>query len=242
MNDLKIFNNPNFGEMRTTRVNGQPYICLVDVCRILDIKNVSQCKDRLQKKGICISDTHTNGGMQKLIFINESNLYKVIFQSRKPEAEQFTEWVTNEVLPSIRKHGGYIAGQEQMTDDELMAKAVLVANSKIQELHNRTKELEEKNKIMQPKADYFDELVGRNLLTNFRDTAKELKIREKDFIKYLIDNGYIYRDRKGKLKPYAEKNNGLFEIKECYNNNNKWVGTQTLITPKGKETFRLLYV
>ncbi len=243
MNDLEIFKNSNFGEMRTTRVNEQPYICLVDVCKILDIKNVSDCKHRLSKDGVVTTEVIDNlGRTQQAIFINESNLYKVIFQSRKPEAEQFTEWVTREVLPSIRKHGGYIAGQEQMTDDELMAKAVLMANSKIQELHNKAKQLEGSNKLMKPKADYFDELVERHLLTNFRNTAKELGIKEKDFINYLIDNGYIYRDSKGKLKPYAEKNKGLFEIKECYNNNNTWVGTQTLITPKGRETFRLLYV
>lgn len=242
MEELQIFNNPSFGEIRTTKINEQPYISLTDLCKILDIKNVSQCKERLNPKGICITDTLTKGGRQPMIFINESNLYKVIFQSRKLEAEKFTEWVTSEVLPSIRKHGGYIAGQEQMTEDELMAKAVLVANSKIQELNNKTKQLEESNKLMQPKANYFDELISRNLLTSFRDTAKELKIKEKDFIKFLIDNDYIYRDRKGKLQPYANRNNGLFEVKECYNNNNAWVGTQTLITPKGRETFRLLYV
>lgn len=242
MAELQIFNNPSFGEIRTTKINEQPYISLTDLCKILDIKNVSQCKERLNPKGICITDTLTKGGRQPMIFINESNLYKVIFQSRKLEAEKFTEWVTSEVLPSIRKHGGYIAGQEQMTEDELMAKAVLVANSKIQELNNKTKQLEESNKLMQPKANYFDELISRNLLTSFRDTAKELKIKEKDFIKFLIDNDYIYRDRKGKLQPYANRNNGLFEVKECYNNNNAWVGTQTLITPKGRETFRLLYV
>lgn len=243
MNELQVFKNSSFGEIRTTRVNEQPYICLVDICKILDLEQVSRVKSRLNQDGVISSKVIDNlGREQQAIFINESNLYKVIFQSRKPEAEKFTEWVTSEVLPSIRKHGGYIAGQEQMTDDELMAKAVLMANSKIQELHNRNKQLEANNQLMQPKADYFDELVNRNLLTSFRDTAKELKIKEKDFINYLIDNGYIYRDKKGKLKPYAEKNNGLFEIKECYNNNNTWVGTQTLITPKGRETFRLLYV
>ena len=194
MAELQIFNNPTFGEIRTTKINEQPYISLTDLCKILDIKNVSQCKERLNPKGICITDTLTKGGRQPMIFINESNLYKVIFQSRKLEAEKFTEWVTSEVLPSIRKHGGYITGQEQMTEDELMAKAVLVANSKIQELHNKTKQLEESNKLMQPKANYFDELISRNLLTSFRDTAKELKIKEKDFIKFLIDNDYIYRD------------------------------------------------
>jgi phage antirepressor YoqD-like protein len=96
--------------------------------------------------------------------------------------------------------------------------------------------------IMQPKADYFDELVDRNLLTNFRETAKQLEIKERDFINFLIDKKFIYRDRKGKLMPYAEKNNGLFEVKECFNEKTSWSGTQTLITPKGRETFRLLYL
>jgi anti-repressor protein len=93
---------------------------------------------------------------------------------------------------------------------------------------------------MKPKAEYFDELVDRNLLTNFRDTAKELKVQEKIFIQFLLDKKYIYRDRKGRIKPYAEKNEQLFEIKEAKNEKTGWVGTQTLITPKGRETFRLL--
>ena len=93
---------------------------------------------------------------------------------------------------------------------------------------------------MQPKAEYFDELVARNLLTNFRETAKELGIKEKDFIGWLLDHKYVYRDQKNKLMPYAAKNNGLFEVKEGKGRHNDWAGTQTLITPKGRETFRLL--
>lgn len=89
---------------------------------------------------------------------------------------------------------------------------------------------------------YFDELVDRNLLTSFRDTAKQLEIKEKDFISFLIEKKYIYRDKKGKLMPYADKNNGLFEVKECFNEKTNWSGTQTLITPKGRETFRLLFL
>ena len=88
----------------------------------------------------------------------------------------------------------------------------------------------------------FDELVDRNLLTNFRETAKQLGIKEKEFIRFLMEKKYLYRDKRGKLMPYAEKNNGLFEIKECFNEKTQWSGTQTLITPKGRETFRLLYV
>ncbi len=93
---------------------------------------------------------------------------------------------------------------------------------------------------MQPKADYFDELVARNMLTNFRETAKELKLKEKDFIGWLLANKYIYRDQKGKLMPYAAKNDGLFEVKEGKGRYSDWAGTQTLITPKGRATFRLL--
>ena len=102
------------------------------------------------------------------------------------------------------------------------------------------KELTAQNQIMQPKAEYFDELVARNLLTNFRETAKELGIKEKDFIGWLLDHKYVYRDQKNKLMPYAAKNTGLFEVKEGKGRHNDWAGTQTLITPKGRETFRLL--
>ena len=104
----------------------------------------------------------------------------------------------------------------------------------------RIKELTAQNRIMQPKAEYFDELVARNLLTNFRETAKELGIKEKDFVGWLLDHRYVYRDQKNKLMPYAAKNNGLFEVKERTGRHNDWAGTQTLITPKGRETFRLL--
>ncbi|MFA5676579.1 MAG: phage antirepressor KilAC domain-containing protein, partial [Christensenellales bacterium] len=101
-------------------------------------------------------------------------------------------------------------------------------------------ELTVKNHIMAPKADYFDQIVDRNLLTNFRVTAKQFDVREKDFIGFLLEKKYIYRDKHGKLMPTAEKNNGLFEIKECINEKTRWSGTQTFITPKGRETFRLL--
>jgi prophage antirepressor-like protein len=107
MNDLQIFNNEEFGEVRTAVVNDEPMFCLADICRVLEIKNVSDCKSRLRQKGIVTTDTLTNGGKQKMIFIDESNLYKTIFQSRKESAERFTEWVTSEVLPSIRKTGSY---------------------------------------------------------------------------------------------------------------------------------------
>ena len=93
---------------------------------------------------------------------------------------------------------------------------------------------------MAPKADYFDELVERNTLTNFRETAKQLEVGPKAFVTFLLERKYIYRDKRGKLLPYADKNDGLFEVKECFNDKTHWSGTQTLVTPKGRETFRLL--
>jgi len=119
------------------------------------------------------------------------------------------------------------------TPEQVMARALRLADKTIDNLKNQVIE-------MKPKAEYFDELVDRNLLTNFRDTAKELGIREKDFIDFLQAHGYIYRDQKNKLRPYAEKNKGLFELKEYSSFKTSHVGVQTLITPKGRETFRLL--
>lgn len=188
-------------------------------------------------------------GMQETIIINESGLYSLIMSSKLPSAKKFKRWVTSEVLPSIRKHGGYIAGQEKMSEDEIMARALLFANNKINELSTKNQRLEIQNaqlavnnEIMKPKAEYFDDLVDRNLLTGFRETAKALGIKQNDFINFLLEHKYIYRDNKGKLQPTAKKNNGLFEIKEGKNEKTGWVGTQTLITPKGRETFKLLCV
>ena len=99
------------------------------------------------------------------------------------------------------------------------------------------------NQLMRPKAEYFDELVDRNLLTNFREAAKQLDVPPKKFVSFLIEKKYIYRDKKGKIQPYQQHvENGLFSLKECVNEKTGWGGTQTLITPKGRETFRLLFI
>lgn len=124
--------------------------------------------------------------------------------------------------------------------EKVMARALRIADQKIKTLEIANTALTVDNQIMKPKADYFDELVDRNLLTNFRETAKQLNIKQNDFIKFLLDKKYLYRDKRGKLLPYAGKNDGLFEIKECFNDKTQWSGTQTLVTPKGRETFRLL--
>ena len=126
--------------------------------------------------------------------------------------------------------------------EKVMARALQIADRQIKALKVENSALTVENQILQPKADYFDQLVDRNLLTGFRETAKQLNIPPKKFVSFLLEKKYIYRDKKGRLMPYAEKNNGLFELKEQFNGKTQWAGTQTLITPKGRETFRLLMV
>lgn len=248
MNELQIFKNDEFGEIRAIDIDNVPYFVAKDICEILEIKNTSDAIKRLDNDEV----TRLNlGGLSgETNLVNEYGLYSLILGSRKKGAKDFKRWITHEVIPSIRKHGGYIAGQEQMTDEELMAKAILMANSKISELNKKNSELQAQNselavtnEIMKPKAEYFDDLVDKNLLTNFSETAKELKIKRKDFINFLLEHKYVFRNKKGKLEPYSNsRNDGLFEMKETKNDKTGWKGVQTLITPKGRETFRLLYI
>lgn len=106
MNDLTVFQNPEFGELRTSEQNGETWFCLADVCRPLGLR-AWHVRERLKSEGIVTIDTPTNSGVQGMLYVTEGNLYRAIFQSRKPEAERFTDWVTEEVLPSIRKTGRY---------------------------------------------------------------------------------------------------------------------------------------
>ena len=180
------------------------------------------------------------GREQNAIFINESGLYSLVLSSKLPTAKAFKRWITHDVIPSIRKNGGYIAGQEAMTAEELMAKALLVAKKTIEEKEAELSRKQVENAIMAPKADYFDELVDRNLLTGIRETAKELGVKQKVFVDFLLDKKYLHRSKSGKLTPTAGKGDGLFEMKECFNEKTSWAGTQVMVTPKGRETFRLL--
>lgn len=240
MNELMIFNNPEFGTIRTIDENGSVLFCGNDVAKALGYKSP---KDAIaaHAKGAVKRRTLTDGGEQEMLFITEGDIYRLAARSKLPGAEKFESWIFDEVLPSIRRHGGYINGQQDMTAEELLARALKVADSMLADREARISRLSVQNQIMSPKADYFDQLVERNTLTNFRETAKQLGAPPKSFVRFLLDKKYIYRDKKGKLLPYEDKNNGLFEVKECLNEKTQWSGTQTLITPKGCETFRLLY-
>lgn len=247
MNELQIFNNPEFGEIRTINENGVVLFCGSDVARALGYSRPNEAV-ATHAKGTVKRRTLTNGGEQEMAFIPESDLYRLIFRSKLPSAERFTDWVTAEVLPSIRKNGGYIAQQDTLSPEELMAKALMVAQQTIADREARLQAqaaeisaLTVDKQIMQPKAEYFDDLVDRNLLTNFTEAAKQIGVKRKALIGFMVDHGYLYRDKKGNLLPYAnKKSDGLFDVKQSTNQKTGWAGCRTLLTPKGVETFRLL--
>ncbi len=247
MNELQIFKNEEFGEIRTIEENGKTLFCGTDVAKALGYAKPNDAINRHCRAAVKRSSP-ISGKMQEINFIPEGDVYRLITHSKLPSAEKFESWVFDEVIPLIRKHGAYMTPETlenailnpdtmiklctALKDEQNKRKALEIANS----------QLSVENQIMQPKADYFDELVDRNLLTSFRETAKQFNIKEKEFIAFLLEKKYIYRDKKGKLMPYADKNKGLFEIKETFNEKTQWSGTQTLITPKGRETFRLLFI
>lgn len=176
------------------------------------------------------------------IFVPNSNGGKQTQMNHQltiPMAKEICMLQRNEKGKEFRQY--FIKVEEAWNSPEMIMKRALdYANESVKKLQIQVSTLTVDNEIMKPKADYFDELVERNTLTNFRETAKQLEVKEKSFIKFLLDHKYIYRDGKGKIMPYADKNNGLFEVKESFNEKTQWSGTQTLITPKGRETFRLL--
>lgn len=218
--ELQIFSNSEFGEIRTITKDNEPMFCLADVCKALEISNVGNVKQRLSEKGIHTADTLTKGGIQKMTFISEANLYKTIFQSRKESAERFTDWVTSEVLPSIRKNGGYIAGQETMSDDELMAKALLVANNKIAERDKIIEQKQARIEQMKPKEIFADAVATSHTSILIGDLAKLIcqngvQIGQKRLFVWLRDRGYLIKSGSSYNMPtqrYIEQ--GLFEIKE----------------------------
>lgn len=247
MRNLQIFKNNDFGEIRTLEEDGMILLCASDVAKALGYSKPNDAVAR-HCRATTKRSTPISGKMQEINFIPEGDVYRLVTHSKLPTAEKFESWVFDEVLPSIRKHGAYMTPETleaAILNPDTMIKlctALKDEQDKRKALEAANAALTVDNQIMQPKADYFDELVDRNLLTNFRETAKQLDIKEKDFIGFLLEKKYLYRDKKGKLQPYADKNNGLFELKECFNNKTNWSGTQTLVTPKGRETFRLLFL
>lgn len=245
MNDLMIFKNEEFGEIRSLEINNKPYVCLSDVCKILELEQVSRVKTRLNKDGVTTSKVIDKlGREQQATFISESNLYKVIFQSRKPEAEKFTEWVTSEVLPAIRKTGGYIAGEETMTEDELILKAMNVLNTKVENLkaenQNLLVENDRKGQIigeLKPKADYTDRILQCDDLTKANVIACDYGFSSIEFNKILNKFGIQYKQGKDWLLYQKYRGKGYTQTKTfefIHSDGTKGSRTSMMWTQKGR--------
>lgn len=232
-NKIKIFDNEEFGKVRTLEIDNEPWFVGKDIASVLQYERTTKAvvdhvdeEDRKMIDGKTQSQIGLELGQRGGWLINESGLYSLILSSKLPTAKKFKHWVTSEVLPSIRKTGSY-----NLPQDYLSALKALVASEE------EKLKLAEENQAMKPKAEYFDALVDRNCLLNFRDTAKELGQKQNQFINWLIDNKFIYRDKTKTLKPYACYMD-YFSIKEYQHDG--YTGSQTLITPHGREAFRLL--
>lgn len=190
MQEVKLFENEEFGQVRTTIIDDEPMFCLADVCRVLEITNVGNVKARLSTKGIRSMDTLTNGGKQSMTFINESNLYKTIFQSRKESAERFSDWVTSEVLPSIRKHGIYAT--DNVIDNILNNPDFgIELLTKLKEERAARVEAEKKNAILtHVNKTYTMTEIAKEL--NLKSATELNKILADKHIQYKVNNTWVF--------------------------------------------------
>ena len=237
MNDLQIFNNKEFGNVRAVVVNDLPWFVGKDVCEAFGDTNYRRSLSNIDESDKGVSQIDTPGGKQNMVVINESSLYSLLFQMQPQKAKgvsqndtlinerieklhRFKHWVTSEVLPSIRKNGGYIAGQETMSDEELMAKALLVANNKIAERDKIIEQKQARIEQMKPKEIFADAVATSHTSILVGDLAKLIcqngvQIGQKRLFVWLRDKGYLIKSGSSYNMPtqrYIEQ--GLFEIKE----------------------------
>ena len=245
MNELQIFNY-NGGEVRTVQKDGEPWFVLKDVCTALGISHVKDTANRLENDEVGQTEVIDSiGRTQTATIINESGLYSVILRSDKPEAKPFRKWVTSEVLPSIRKHGAYMTDALLSRMDEhpeLISEYIgklRAENAKANAAREALKKAEAENARLAPKASYYDSFVGVESVTCLRYTAKELGVPQKKFIGYLLEKGYVFRDRHRSDRVFVradKRNDPLFVTRDFYLPN----GTKseyTLVTPAGKAHF-----
>ena len=244
-NMIETFTSKQFGEVRITLINDEPWFFATDVCKALEIGNAPMTTSRLdedERMTINSSDSHSGqrGGAQTFTVINEPGLYTLVLKSRKPEAKAFKRWITHEVLPLIRKTGGYMTDTLIQRIQNDPAVIYEFADALLAE-RKRTMALSQELDRAKPKADYFDAFVNPDDCTNIRTTAKELNIPERQFVKFLLKEKFLFRSRSGQLLPYNKPSNkGLFIVRDYITYS--FVSSQTFFTPKGKDTIRLKYL
>lgn len=243
MNCLKVYSSEEFGDIRTVIIENEPFFCMVDICKALEISNVSQAKTRLNQDGVISNEVIDSiGRTQNANFVNESNMYKLIFQSRKESAERFTDWVTSEVLPSIRKHGVY-AVDELLDNPEIAIKAFTA----LKEEREKNKLLQSDNERIKPKEIFADAVATSHTSILIGDLAKLLKQNgvetgQKRLFEWLRENGYLIK-RKGadwNMPTQKAMKLGIIEIKESTVNNPDGsirINRTPKVTGKGQQYF-----
>lgn len=232
MNDLHIFNY-NGNKVRTIQKDGEPWWVLKDVCEVLGLSSPHKVFDRLDEEEKGRNQIPTHGGEQEMTVVNESGLYNVILRSDKPEAKPFRKWVTSEVLPSIRKNGGYIANQENLTPEQIVANALIVAQNIISQ---KDKQIEQ----MKPKAEFFDAVADSRTAISMNEVSKVLGIKgygRNNLFEFLRNNGILDRWN----VPYQRYIDcGWFRvIEQKYTRQGEpCVTTKTLVYQKGVDAIR----
>lgn len=242
---IQVFSNENFGSVRVVGDSQNPLFCARDVCKALGYKNGRENLSKWFPDGLVKNYIIDSLGRKQLAsFLNEMQLYKFVMRSNAKNTEQFQDWVCGEVLPSIRKNGGYIIGQEQMSESELLAQALMVANNVIE---RKSKELEKARmqiEIDKPKIFIYENLMdsksNRTIQEFARDTKHIHNLLQRDIFKILNEKNFIFKNPKGVWTPYAHTiERGLMEIRySTYE-----IGGVTyskgvaMITPKGVAHF-----
>lgn len=253
MNEIQIFNSPQFGEIRTAKDdNNEPLFCAADVCKALGYANGRDALNRHTDIGDVVKrDTHTQGGIQLMAFVNESGLYSLIFGSKLESAKQFKRWVTSEVLPSIRKSGGYIKANVNETPEELMARALAVAKQTLERVERERQQLandneskriqiglqDEEIKKAAPKVEYYDKVMQSNCTLTTTQVANGLGMPCHRLNKLLRDAGIQYKQSGQWLlrSPYTDF--GLHAVRtQTYTHADGSIGTSqyTVWNEKGK--------
>lgn len=234
-NNIQVFNNEEFGEVRTVMVSGEPWFVAVDVCKALELSNPTVAVSRLDED----ERAKFNLGRQgEGIIVNEAGLYSLILGSRKPEAKVFKRWITHDVIPAIRKTGGYIQGEESMSDDDLIARALVMAQKKIELREQQLKEKDAQLELQKPKVDFADHVTDSDNAIDMGTFAKYaqkqgITMGRNTLFKWLRDQG-VLMDNNVPYQRYL--NAGWFRVIEnIYNTGSgQYTTPKTLVTGKGQ--------
>jgi anti-repressor protein len=248
MNNLQIFNSPEFGQVRIVQQNSEPWFIGKDVAEILGYERADNAiRNHVDDEDKLMHQISASGQNRNMTIINESGLYSLILSSKMPKAKEFKRWVTSEVIPAIRKTGGYIAGSENMTDAEIMAKAVLVAQSTIQQRDQRIKELESDVAAAKPKVLFADAVSASDSTILIGDLAKLIKqnghpIGQKRLFCWMREQGYLIKRQGADYNSPTQRamEMGLFKIKETaisHSDGHVSVSKTTKVTGKGQQYF-----